>query len=210
MVLRINGADSLLPEGERSSEVTIWKEAAQQGIAPPLLYADEKSGFLVSPYIHTPSPIDRQFEDQAYDLISRCHHLQVDVASINYARHIDQYWENIETHNKLQQTALIDQREPMREILETLINGGAEMGLCHHDPIPLNFVGDHDGLYLIDWEYAARGLLVMDYAAFALEWGIDDTSMQAHFDVTTELLEMAKTLYTYMCALWEEQKKPRF
>jgi len=67
-----------------------------------------------------------------------------------------------------------------------------------------NFVGSSERLYLIDWEYAARGLLLMDYAALGVEWGIDDAVITNQTGIEAELLIKAKELYKYLCKLWEE------
>ena len=56
-------------------------------------------------------------------------------------------------------------------------------------------------LYLIDWEYAANGLQIMDYAALATEWQIDDATILAKTDFNPESLTKAKALYQYLCAL---------
>ena len=208
MVLRLNGANSLLPGANRSSETGIWQAASEQGIAPPLLHVDEQAGFLVSTYICNSLPpeplLNENFVELAIELLNRCHQLDVDVPDIDYASHIEQYWQKIESKNHPGNPALAEQREPMRITLEALLNSTASTGLCHHDPVVANFVGTPEKLYLIDWEYAARGLLVMDYAALATEWDIDDATIQKQTGIKPELLSNAKALYGYLCSLWEE------
>ena len=206
MVLRLNGEASLLPGANRSPEIKIWQAASQQGIAPPLIYVDEDALYLVNTFIPnqlpaTP-PLDKTYIDQALSLLNRCHQLKVDAPIINYASHIEHYWQIIESKNTLLNPALIEQREPMRLMLETLLSSSAQTGLCHHDPVIPNFVGTPNRLYLIDWEYAAHGLLVIDYAALSTEWGIDDATILARTGIEPELLTMAKSLYKYLCELW--------
>ena len=206
MVLRLNGTDSLLPGTNRSSEIDIWQAASKQGIAPPLLYTDGQSGFLVSTYINsslpTKPPLDDTSINQAFELLKSCHQLDVAAPTIDYVSHIDNYWQGIESKDKPANPGLIKQREPMRKVLGTLLTSSTPGGLCHHDPVVANFVGNADRLYLIDWEYAARGLLVMDYAALATEWGIDDAVMIEQTGLELELLVIAKAFYKYLCALW--------
>ena len=213
MVLRMNGLDLLLPNASREHEYAIWRVASEQGIAPPVLYVNEQKGVLVSTYINNslpPQPPPGQgIATQAFDLLRRCHQLEVEAPTIDYASHIERYWNNIKDRDMSVNPALVKQREPMRLLLETLINSGTETGLCHHDPVVANFVGNADRLYLIDWEYAARGLLLMDYAAMAVEWEIDDTTVFERTGIAPELLIMAKTLYRYICDLWEAQNGPR-
>lgn len=212
LVLRVNGGDSLLPGAIRNNESQIWRTASELGIAPPMLYIDEQEGFLVSTYIKSSLPAQPPFgcgySKRAFDLIKRCHQMELEAPAIDYASHIERYWGNIEAGNTLTNPARQEQRATMRLLLETLTGSGAETGLCHHDPVVANFVGNQDRLYLIDWEYAARGLLVMDYAAMAIEWEIDDDTIIAQTGVERDLLLMAKTLYKYICDLWEEQVDP--
>jgi len=213
LVLRVNGPDSLLPGATRSYESQIWQAASEQGIAPPLVHVNDQQGFLVSAYIDNnlqPDPrLNGAFVDQAFDLLSRCHKLKINAPAISYAGHIEHYWNILEVKNSLSRPSLFEQKDHMESVLESLINSGTSTGLCHHDPVGSNFVGSPKKLYLIDWEYAARGLLVMDYAALGIEWGIDDDTVVAQTGIERELLVMAKILYGYICDLWEEQNGPR-
>jgi thiamine kinase-like enzyme len=208
MVLRINGRDSLIPGASRSNEIKIWQAAGNKGIAPPLAYVDDRNRFLVSGYISNDLPPQPQlngaFLDQAFDLLDRCHRLDINTPGIDYNRHIEHYWHIIETGNQPPDPALRKQRKPMQSLLESLINSNTPSGLCHHDPVIENFVGTPERLYLIDWEYAANGLLIMDYAALATAWQIDDETVLARTTFKPESLTSAKTLYGYLCSLWEE------
>ena len=208
LVLRINGTGSLLPGSNRDNEVRIWQAASKQGIAPPLLYVDTLNRYLISACIQSDLPQQPQLNktcvDQAFNLLEACHQLDVNAKSINYLSHIEHYWQIIEARNQPVGATLISQRAPMHSTLESLLNSNTPTGLCHHDPVIANFVGSTERLYLIDWEYAAHGLLVMDYAALGIEWGIDDVTIIARTGVEPEELAMAKSLYRYMCALWEE------
>ena len=208
MVLRLNGTDSILPGANRNNEIDIWKAASQQGIAPPLLYSDEHNRFLVSTCIdnHLPShpPLNEAFTNQAFDLLKRCHKLNVAAPNINYASHIEHYWQIIKTKDQSPNHALHQQRKPMQSTLKALLRANTPTGPCHHDLVIANFVGTPNRLYLIDWEYAARGLLVMDYAALSTEWNIDDTTVLARTGIRPELLTKAKALYGYLCKLWQE------
>ncbi|GMR14766.1 MAG: hypothetical protein BMS9Abin30_0373 [Gammaproteobacteria bacterium] len=207
IVLRLNSTTTLLPGANRLAEAEIWQAASARGIAPPLLYVDTQAGFLVSTFIADHLPPQAQTEDtvldQVFDLLARCHSLEVDVPVMDYAQHIERYWKIINSSGTTPGNTLTRQRGPMLELLESLLNKDTQRGLCHHDPIPANFVGTADRLYLIDWEYAAEGLVVMDYAALGVEWGIADEVVVARSGMEPESLAMAKDLYRYLCALWQ-------
>lgn len=213
MVLRLNGEDALLPGSSRTSEIKIWKAASQQGIAPPLLHVDEHTRYLVSAYIESALPpqpqLDNTFIDQALSLLNRCHQLDIEAPRIDYSDHIKQYWEIIEGRDHTTNPDLQQQRQPMQGLLEDILNSDTPTGLCHHDPVIANFVGNTNRLYLIDWEYAAHGLQVMDYAALGTEWGLDDATILSRTGLDPELLTNAKALYNYLCRLWERATSRR-
>jgi thiamine kinase len=207
LVLRINGTGSLLPGSSRNNEIKIWQAASKQGTAPPLLYVDTQNQYLVSVYIHNELPPQPQHNtacvDQAFKLLEACHQLDVNAPTINYLSHIEHYWQIIETRDQPPDPALISQRKPMHSTLELLLKSNTSTGLCHHDPVIANFVGAPNRLYLIDWEYAANGLQIMDYAALATEWKIDDANILTRTSFDPKPLTMAKALYEYLCSLWE-------
>jgi len=208
LVLRINGPGSLLPGASRDNEIRIWQEASKQGIAPPLVFVDPNNNFLVSTFINSKLPPRPQLNpacvDQVFSLLDRCHRLDINAATINYFDHIEHYWQIIESGNKSPAPTLIKQRKPMRLMLESLLNSDTPTGLCHHDPVIANFVGSPDRLYLIDWEYAANGLQIMDYAALASEWKLDDATILEHTNIEPGLFTKTRVLYRYLCLLWED------
>lgn len=207
LVLRINGADAFLPGADRANEAAIWQAASQRGIAPPLVFADEGCRYLVSRYIESQLPADPRTDTElrarAFELLETCHGLDASAPVIDYASHIDRYWRVIESGPREPHPALLRERTPMRELVASLVASDTPTGLCHHDPVVENFVGGAERLFLIDWEYAAIGLQVMDYAALATEWQIDDTTVLARTAFKTADLELAKVLYGYLCSLWQ-------
>ncbi len=210
LVLRLNGAETLLPRNNRHAETAIWQAASAAGLAPALLYADEQRGVLISTYIEDslPSRPERHGSiiEHALKLIQDCHQLEVAADDIDYSAHIQHYWQLIEARGGRANPNLLRQRSAMQDLLASLHDKAGRRALCHHDPVISNFVGSEERLYLIDWEYAANGLVVMDYAALGVEWGIDDGLLVAKSGIEAASLATAKELYTYMCALWLEIK----
>lgn len=207
LVLRINNKAVFLPGHDRNDEFTAWRAANQRGIAPPLVYADAGQRFLVSAYIDNELPQNPQSDpaviDRAFELLQGCHQLDAAVSRIDYLSHVDHYWSLIEAKKHRPDPGLLELRRPMQQALESLIDSDTPRGLCHHDPVIQNFVGSAERLYLIDWEYAAIGLQIMDYAALASEWQLDEATVVAKTGVNQEQLTMAKAVYFYLCLLWE-------
>lgn len=210
LVLRINAAASTLAGINRGHEARIWRAASAAGIAPPLVHADPGGTFLVSAYIENDLPTapgcDPSLKAKALGVLQATHQLDVDAPAIDYAAHIEAYWRQIEDQRVPIDPGLSQQREPMRLLLQELGAGDAPRVLCHHDPVVENFVGNAEHFYLVDWEYAAHGLQMMDYAALTVEWAIDDSLFTRQTGIEPALLAKAKTLYRYICALWEVTK----
>lgn len=206
MVLRVNAGEATLPADGRGHEAVIWHAASEAGIAPPLLHAAPYGDFLVSAYVESDLPVrprdDLVLAQKALELLQRCHRLKVDAPTIDYSSYIESYWQSIEVNGLEVAPELQEQRKAMHSVLEEITAGSTAMVLCHHDPVVENFVGTPDRLYLLDWEYAAIGMTVMDYAAFAVEWGIDDERLNEQAGIKLALLDKAKVLYCYMCTLW--------
>lgn len=207
MVLRINATDELLPGHGRASETRAWQAASAAGIAPTLLYSEPDGMFLVSSYIENTLPQqpvnDVNLAHKAFAVLQACHRLEINVPAIDYVAHIDAYWQIIKDRGLSTEPALQAERDPMRRILDELLNSDPVTVLCHHDPVVENFVGSSEKMYLLDWEYAAYGLSVMDYAAFAMEWGLANAAIARLSGLDKELLLMARKFYRYQCRLWE-------
>lgn len=208
LALRINNCDGRLPGIDRQREADIWQAAFEAGIAPALLHAQDRylvSAFVAGDTCHS--------AEQVFRLLEKCHAIKIDTPQLDYAQHIQTYWARIEqsaiTQSGTEQTgkpieqALINERQAMMECLLTLSAQQQAPVLCHHDPVMANVVGSPKRLYLIDWEYAAKGMAVLDYAALAVEWGFSDAKICARTDVRLHSLILAKKLYRYMCQLWQ-------
>lgn len=205
MVLRINASGNVLPGIHREREATIWRAASQAGIAPLLLHADQQ--FLVSEFIEghdvlAKTPPAEEELSQVVGLLEKCHSLAVDVAQLDYESHVQHYWDLIEVNSAQVDESLFLQRQTMQAILHDLLSSQSQSVLCHHDPVKANFVGSKQRLFLIDWEYAAQGMAIMDYAALTIEWGLADQIIIDRTAVQPKELELAKTLYRYLCQLW--------
>ncbi len=206
LVLRLNAGGDLLPGGGRDAEVVAWRSASDSGIAPPLLFADTENGILLSEFIDGELPARPQDDPllgaRALDLLQRCHRMEARLPAIDYRAHVKTYWQMI-LGAGMPVPAPARQRREMQRVLETLLTSDLGWGPCHHDPVVANFVGSRERLYLVDWEYAARGLQLMDYAALNVEWGLDVDEPAAAAGADARLLAMATRFYRYLCALWE-------
>ena len=214
LVMRVNAPAEKFPGIDRAREARIWRAASDAKLAPPLVFVDPEERFVITEYIDGTTldrlQLDDSSFDRVFDLLAGVHDLNIDAPALDYSLYIRVYWEMIESGSSLHNSDLERQRQSMRALLDEFIASRPQTGLCHHDPVRTNVISADGRLYLLDWEYAARGFIAMDYAVLSVDWGFDDTVIVEHARVDPAVLEMAKQLYCYICKLWQEGKGAGF
>jgi thiamine kinase-like enzyme len=188
-VLRLPGRDTGLLGIDRRAELLAGQQAAQLGIAPKVLYGDERC--LVTEYLPgseldgdrlraTPEAVVRglrAFHDSGLELPARfwIPDLLVEYAALLSGR-------GVAVDDRFRRTkGLVD------EIAATLPL--TEPVACHNDLLPGNLMsaGDEaDRPMLVDWEYAGMGHRWFDLGNLAVNNGFDpaaeDRLLTAYFD----------------------------
>lgn len=173
---------------DRAAEAHNARIAGRLGIAPPVLFADDR--VMVTGYLHGARPLqaedfqDPERRDQAAALLRR---LQQSPEPFAGARHpfgeIDKY---LRLHADPRSLALRRQAEPLAAALAAspLISAPA-----HVDPNPANFLLSADGsLRLVDWEFSAMTDPCWDIAAILSQMPYD---AQAARRMTAKTLDRA-------------------
>lgn len=207
-VMRLNKPSAVLPGVDRAEEIRNLQAAGGAGIAPRVMHSDLQAGLLITEYIDGTtfggSNIDSMLIDRLVNLLSRVHSLAIETPAIDYAAHVDAFWRLIEDRQTRPNESLLQRRESMCALVNGLVTADSTIALCHHDPSRSNVIDRNGQLILLDWEYAAPGPVVMDYAALSIEWGIDATEITRRVALNPDMLETAKTVYRYVCQLWSE------
>jgi len=210
LVMRVNAPAEKFPGVDRAREARIWRAASDARLAPSLVFVDPEERFVITEYIDgqrlSPSQLDDSSIDCLFTLLANTHNLEVDGPLLDYALYIRVNWQMIESRSGLHNPDLERQREPMQALVAEFIAAQPQTGLCHHDPVISNVVSADGQLYLLDWEYASRGFVAMDYATLAVDWGITDTEIVARTEIAPPVLDMAKKTYRYLCRLWHETR----
>jgi aminoglycoside phosphotransferase (APT) family kinase protein len=208
LVMRLNAPPEKFPGVDRAREARIWRAASDAKLAPPLVFVDPKERFIITEYVDgqtlNPSQLDDSLTDRLFDLLAGVHDLDVDAPALDYALYIRVNWQMIESGLGLHNPDLERQREPMQALAAEFIASKPQTGLCHHDPVISNVVSADERLYLLDWEYASRGFVAMDYAVLSVDWGIADIEIVRRTSLDPAELDMAKQTYRYICDLWKE------
>lgn len=208
LVMRVNAPAERFPGIDRAREARIWRAASDARLAPSLIFVDPEERFVITEYINgrtlDPSRIDGSSIDHLLTLLADVHNLDIDTPALDYALYISVYWEMIESRTGIPNSDLKQHREPMEALVNVFIESEPRTGLCHHDPVASNVIQTGERLYMLDWEYATRGFVAMDYATLAIDWGIEDAVIMEHTDIDPTELHMAKHLYRHICSLWKE------
>jgi thiamine kinase len=210
LVMRLNSPVKRVPGVDRASEIRIWDAASRAGLAPKVLHADKQTGVLITEFLDGSSwgkpDVDVKLTNRLIGVLEAVHNLTVDAPLIDYAVHIEKFWRHIESRPCRPDVLLVQQRQPMQALVRILQKTPGRIGLCHHDPAPANVIDSEDRLYLLDWEYATRGPVIMDFAALCVEWNIDAAEISERVDLDSELLDSAQKIYRYICSLWAESQ----
>lgn len=210
LVMRLNTPTDILPGVDRAREIHIWRAASLAGLAPSVLHADHRAGLLITEFVDGKAfdgaDIDSVLLDRLIELLARVHLLDVEAPAIDYVYHIENFWRLIDAGNNAIASPLQEQRRSMHLLVSEFCSAAGEFGLCHHDPVRSNVIDRGDRLFLLDWEYAARGPVVMDYAALCVEWNIDLAEITQRVALDPQLVETAEKIYRYICRLYAEAK----
>lgn len=192
-VLRRDDRDAAALGVDRAREWRLHALAANAGLAPPIAHVDAARGLMLTAFVageHAdPSRLDARQRAQLFDLLRGVHALVVDEPSRDYRAYCRAYRPGV----------------PLSPTLDALIGRleqHAAIGLGHHDAVPANVLFTPTGALLIDWEYAARGWTVLDWATLAVDWGLPREDIVRQAGVPAAVIDDACALYTTICALW--------
>jgi len=207
-VVRINSSKSAFFGIDRHAEESILRIAAAAGIAPAVVYCSVSSGVLISEYIdgqqwRADALSNAQNLEKFFAVVRVTHGLQTATPVVDQYQHAENYWNSLLAAQFVATDELLSERDQIlseRSKDTSSVNANV---LCHRDLTPLNVIEGNCRLYLLDWEYAARGAAAFDFASIAAEWDVPSDTLVANFQLNRGELERAQALYRYTCHLWE-------
>lgn len=218
MVLRLNTANSEQLGLDRDMEQNTWLNAAAMDLAPALIHVDPAHKYLVSEYLipNTLGQSNVQHVDylrRLAELLVRVHQLPAEGVVLNISLRANHYWQSVEQLKIPFVKTLLPLRKKLEDFFSLIrIESRAEsnLSLCHNDPVAENVIDTKQGLFLIDWEYAAVGDPYFDLAVYihSEELGQEAVKflLDAYCDGANESchvrLKMAEANFLYMDLLW--------
>ena len=202
LIGRLRHQSTRLTDEAFSQELTIWSLAAQNGLAPRIVYADEKEQAVICERVDA---IAQPVAGEALGTLCRqIHELPGVTHQLTLASDIEHYLRQLPPH-------LAD---PWRAAMQTCDTEtalasleGDTSYLCHNDLTPDNLMTRGDSLVAIDWEYAAMGSRYFDVAIACEALPSSERDIMAHqvFGDTLddELMTTGKQIATLVTALWQ-------
>ena len=145
--------------------------AAAAGIAPRLLYADEKNGISVTDFIRT-EPVGRaktrkEFLGMVAGLVKRLHATPLFPRLVDYLDGVDGLIQGCKTTGILPLEEMEDYFESYKELTRVYRAAGSDLVSSHNDLNSGNLLFSGDRLWLVDWESAFAADRYVDVAAAA-------------------------------------------
>ena len=202
LIGRVRHQSTRLTDEAFSQELAVWSLAAQDGLAPRIIYADEGEQAVICERV---GAAEQPVSGKALSTLCRQIHALPGVShELTLASDIEHYLAQLPAH-------LAD---PWRAAMQT---AGAEKALaklaadtlylCHNDLTPGNLMSDGTNLIAIDWEYAAMGSRYFDVAIACEALPDSERSIMVNevFGDTLddELMTAGKQVAGLVTALWQ-------
>lgn len=194
LLLRVNHPQSSRLGIDREREREILLLTARAGIAREFWYWDPDQRFVIFPYLSGRAWTDAELKDpdqrdRLWPMIERLHEIAPDWPRRSYHAYLQHYWQQLE------QAGRIDGRlkrawQAFEPRLKSFDASAWTARLVHHDLIADNILETEQGLYLIDWEYAAPGHPDIDI------WTVDPKAIRE--PLVAEMMEWINTLWEHL------------
>ena len=185
-----------------SQELMVWSQAAQAGLAPRIVFADENEQVVICERVDA---VRRPVASEALSTLCRQIHALPGVGhQLTLATDIEHYLKQLPAHLADQWRAAMQTCNSEKALAKLEADTHY---LCHNDLTPDNLMTHSDNLVAIDWEYAAMGSRYFDVAiaADALSDGERESMMQQVFGDTldADLMQAGNQIATLVTALWQ-------
>ena len=202
LIGRIRHQSTRLTDEAFSQELIIWSLAAQNGLAPRIVYADEKEQAVICERVDA---VEQPVSGEALGTLCRQIHALRGVShQLTLASDIEHYLKQLPAHLADTWRAAMLASDAENALTKLAAD---TLYLCHNDLTPGNLMSYGDHLIAIDWEYAAMGSRYFDVAIAceALPYSERGIMMRQVFDDAPddELMTAGKQIAGLVTALWQ-------
>ena len=203
-VLRRNAEESTALGIDRQQEKAVLQALAGTNLTPEFVYFSAREQVCVWPFVKGKhwDVVNVQQADkrqQLFSIVERIHQVPCELAPRDYQGYIDHYWHGVMSSGIHLVDEIHREREYLQSVLAEFSNQPAV--LVHHDLVASNLLDTGEQLYVLDWEYAARGQAEYDIATLLREWNLSQQDI-AELNYDRDKLEIALRLYDHLFQLW--------
>lgn len=188
----------------RENEFSVYNAISGLNISDKLVYFDKRNGIKITEFIYDAQNCDASNVEQVKKCMNKLHEFH-DMKL--FVPHFFNLKENILYYEKLRNgvpSLYADYETTKKKImrlLDYIDTLSIQYCLCHIDSVSDNFLFSPEGLFLIDWEYAAMQDPCVDIAMFAIYSGykrdaIDDLII-SYFNMIPDE-NIVKRIYAYV------------
>ncbi|MBQ6198618.1 MAG: phosphotransferase [Bacteroidales bacterium] len=175
-VLRVPGKGSegmIFRDNERYNSIIAY----QLGLCPEVRLLDPDTGIKITDYIKDSESLsadtiqDSENRGKVASVLRHLHYSSKQLKNeFNIFGEIDHYQSLLDKTHAVMYPGWEGFKSKVMDIKTRLDRIGVSIVPCHNDPVPENFLKNHNGsVFLIDWEYSGMNDPVADIAALFLE-----------------------------------------
>lgn len=190
-----------------NEETNILKKASALNLSPSVIYFDSSNRNLLTDWIDGRMPTEKESNSEPFitlltKKLKTLHSLTstnvfnpfVEIRKIIFSNK-DYFFDTV--------PYILNLLENLNTI-ETLVKNSYMEGLCHNDLNPSNILLTDKNLYIVDYEFAARGDIFFDLATIA--WLLEDSSrkllIKKYFGYYSEAYYDKLTKYIYVVKMY--------
>ncbi len=199
---------------DRAVEITNANAAYRAGVSPEVLWADAKSGVMISRTIDgittmTPAMFKNRAGSpfRAGVALAKLHRSNetFDFRFELFAM-IDDYLKVLSTKDVELPEGYNDIVKAAEPVKEALAANPVKLAPCHCDPLCENFLDDGDLMWIVDWEYSGMNDPLWDVGDLSVEAGMNDAQdadlLKGYFGREPTAAEKGRVvIYKAMCDL---------
>ncbi len=203
----------------RENEAVAAREAARVGVSPAVVFADPRSGLMVTQFIDnaaTMSPLAFQRRrgavTRAGQVFRRIHNSDAQFAArFDLFAMTDDYLNILATKDVTLPKGYREFAPQVARIRAALATKPVPVVACHCDPLCENFLDTGDRMWLVDWEYSGMNDPMWDLGDLSVEGqfdaAMDDELLNAYFGAAPPPADhgrmvMYKAMCDYLWTLW--------
>ncbi len=213
LIVRIPGAGTE-DYIDRAAELTNARAAARAGVSPEVLWADAKTGVMISRCL---DPVTTMTPELFRTRPGSCARAGEALAKLHNSGEtfdfrfelfamIDDYLRVLSGKDTALPDGYHDIVRAAEPVKRALAANPAPLAPCHNDPLCENFLDDGDTMWIVDWEYSGMNDPLWDLGDLSVEGGFDADQdsdlMTAYFGRAPSAAEQGRmVIYKAMCDL---------